>query len=62
MYTRTGIDANLPLKPHELTDMVKLKVQQQAIPAGIKKGIDKADRVFGEYLKVNKVAPAYDFG
>ena len=28
VYARMGIDESLPLKPHELADMIKLKVQQ----------------------------------
>ena len=32
------------------------------MPENIKKGITSADKQFGDYLKVNKLAPNYDFG
>ena len=62
VFARTGIDEGLNLKSHELQDMIRLRVQQRAIPANIKKGISSADKVFGEFLRVNKVAMPYDFG
>ena len=42
--------------------MIKIRVQQEAIPANIKKGISSADYVFNEFLRVNKVAEQYDYG
>ena len=62
VFTRTGLDENLALKSHELQDMIKIRVQQEAIPANIKKGIGSADKMFNEFLRVNKVAEQYDYG
>ena len=62
IYSRMKIDRNLKLAPHHLKEMVRVKVQQEAIPEQIKKGIAKADKQFGEYLKVNKNSVPYDFG
>ena len=42
--------------------MIKNKVKLNLIPENIKKGITKADKTFGDYLKVNKNAPVYNFG
>ena len=45
-----------------MNELIKIKVQQEAIPDKIKKGITNADRLFGEYLKVNKNTDQFDFG
>ena len=57
-----NIDKKLNLEPHHLKEMVKVKVQYEAIPNQIKKGIAQADKVFGNYMQVNEKSTPYDFG
>ena len=57
-----GIDESLKQQPHMLRDLVRTKVQQDAVPAKIKLGIEKANRMLGTFLKVNQNTIAYDYG
>ena len=54
VFSRMKIDENIDVEPFFIAEMVKAKVQFSAMPEKIRQGINEADRMFGDYLKVNR--------